>query len=41
MENYKDKKVTVYHMRPKKHTRKKSGHRQHLTRFLVTAVTVK
>jgi len=40
IENYKDKKVIVYKMKPKKHTRKKNGHRQHMTKFMVTGVTV-
>lgn len=39
MENYKGKKEIVYKMKPKKHTRTKKGHRQHLTKFLVTSVT--
>jgi len=33
-----DRKVLVYKMRPKKKTRKKRGHRQSLTRFLVRAI---
>jgi large subunit ribosomal protein L21 len=33
-------KVLVYKMRPKKKTRRKNGHRQELTRVLVTAITV-
>lgn len=39
LENYKGKKEIVYKMKPKKHTRSKRGHRQHLTKFLVTSVT--
>jgi large subunit ribosomal protein L21 len=33
-------KVIVYKMRPKKKTRRKNGHRQELTRVLVTAIEV-
>jgi len=33
-------KLTVYKMRPKKKTRRKSGHRQELTRVYVTSITV-
>jgi large subunit ribosomal protein L21 len=33
-------KVLVYKMRPKKKTRRKNGHRQELTRVLVTAIEV-
>jgi large subunit ribosomal protein L21 len=33
-------KVIVYKMRPKKKTRRKNGHRQELTRVLVTAIQV-
>ncbi|HAN46654.1 MAG TPA: 50S ribosomal protein L21 [Cyanobacteria bacterium UBA8156] len=32
------KKVIVYKMKPKKKTRKKNGHRQNLTRFLVETI---
>ncbi|CAG9464899.1 unnamed protein product [Pedinophyceae sp. YPF-701] len=31
-------KITVYKMKPKKHTRSKNGHRQPLTKFLVTKI---
>ncbi len=31
-------KIIVYHMRPKKGTRKKQGHRQHFTRVLVDSI---
>ena len=34
-EHLRDRKKTVYKMRPKKKTRKKQGHRQELTRVLV------
>jgi large subunit ribosomal protein L21 len=33
-------KIIVYHMRPKKGTRKKQGHRQGFTRVLVSAISV-
>jgi large subunit ribosomal protein L21 len=33
-------KIIVYKMQPKKKTRKKQGHRQELTRFLVESITV-
>jgi len=33
-------KLIVYKMRPKKKTRRKNGHRQELTRVLVTAIEV-
>ncbi|NJO20975.1 MAG: 50S ribosomal protein L21 [Spirulinaceae cyanobacterium RM2_2_10] len=35
-----DRKVLVYKMRPKKKTRKKRGHRQSLTRFLVCSINL-
>ncbi|MEC4802871.1 MAG: 50S ribosomal protein L21 [Jaaginema sp. PMC 1079.18] len=34
------RKVIVYKMRPKKKTRKKRGHRQELSRLLITAITL-
>ena len=33
-------KIIIYKMRPKKKTRRKNGHRQDLTRVLVTAIQV-
>ncbi len=33
------KKILVYKMRPKKKTRRKNGHRQELTRVMVTAIS--
>jgi len=39
LEAYRGKKQIVYKMKPKKHYRKKTGHRQELTKFLVTGVT--
>mmetsp|Transcript_24843 Transcript_24843/g.34235 ORF Transcript_24843/g.34235 Transcript_24843/m.34235 type:complete len:166 (-) Transcript_24843:134-631(-) len=40
LEGYKGKKVIVYKMHAKKHYRRKNGHRQVLTKFLVTGVDV-
>ena len=34
-----DKKIIVYKMRPKKKTRRKNGHRQELTRVMVTSIS--
>nr|BBK20512.1 ribosomal protein L21 [Cryptomonas sp. CCAC 1634B] len=34
------KKITVYKMRPKKKTRKKQGHRKHLTRIMIHSICV-
>lgn len=34
------KKVLVYKMKPKKKTRKKRGHRQELTRFMVNTISL-
>ena len=38
LESYRDKKVTVFKMKAKKHYRRIKGHRQSMTRFLVTKV---
>ena len=38
LEHFKDKKIIVFKMKAKKHYRKKMGHRQSMTRFLVTDV---
>jgi len=35
LEHFRDKKIIVYKMRPKKKTRKKQGHRQELTRVFI------
>ncbi|MEB3295066.1 MAG: 50S ribosomal protein L21 [Synechococcales bacterium] len=40
LKQFRGKKVLVYKMKPKKKTRKKRGHRQELTRFLVESITV-
>ena len=37
-ENFKDKKFIVFKYRRKKHYKRKNGHRQPMTRFLVTKV---
>ena len=34
------RKIIVYKMRPKKKTRKKRGHRQELTRLLITSISM-
>ena len=38
LKQFRDKKVLVYKMQPKKKTRKKRGHRQEVTRFLVESI---
>lgn len=38
MQHLRDRKILVYKMQPKKKTRKKQGHRQDLTRFMVDAI---
>lgn len=40
IEHLRDKKIIIYKMRPKKKTRKKQGHRQHLTRVLIEEITL-
>jgi large subunit ribosomal protein L21 len=40
MQHLRGKKVIVYKMQPKKKTRKKRGHRQELTRFMVDSINV-
>ena len=35
-----NKKITVYKMRPKKKTRKKQGHRDNLTRIMVNSISI-
>lgn len=40
MRHLRGRKVIVYRMQPKKKTRKKRGHRQELTRFMVNAINV-
>ena len=41
LEHFKDKKIIVFKMKAKKHYRKRQGHRQAMTRFLVTDVQYK
>ncbi len=38
--HYRGKKVIVYKMKPKKKTRKKRGHRQELTRFMIDSISL-
>ncbi|MFM2429092.1 MAG: hypothetical protein RLZZ511_305 [Cyanobacteriota bacterium] len=40
LKQFRGKKVLVYKMKPKKKTRKKRGHRQEQTRFLVESIKV-
>lgn len=40
MQHLRGKKVIVYKMQPKKKTRKKRGHRQELTRFMVNSINI-
>ncbi len=40
LKHFRAKKVIVYKMKPKKKTRKKRGHRQEQTRFLINSITV-
>lgn len=39
LEELRGPKVIVYKMRPKKHYRRKNGHRQSLTKFMVTSIS--
>jgi large subunit ribosomal protein L21 len=41
LSHMKGRKVIVYHMRPKKGTRKKQGHRQHYTRVVIDTIELK
>jgi large subunit ribosomal protein L21 len=41
VKHHKGKKIIVYHMRPKKGTRKKQGHRQHFTRIAIDSIELK
>ena len=40
MQHLRGKKVIVYKMQPKKKTRKKRGHRQEITRFMVNSINM-
>lgn len=39
VEEMRGPKIIVYKMRPKKHYRRKQGHRQDLTKFRVTSIS--
>ncbi|MBF2063351.1 MAG: 50S ribosomal protein L21 [Calothrix sp. C42_A2020_038] len=38
--HFRDRKVLVYKMKPKKKTRKKRGHRQEVTRLMIDAISI-
>ncbi len=40
LEELRGPKIIVYKMKPKKHYRRKQGHRQDLTKFQVTSIAV-
>ena len=40
MRHFRGRKVLVYKMKPKKKTRKKRGHRQEITRFLINSINL-
>ncbi len=40
MRHFRGRKVIVYKMKPKKKTRKKKGHRQETTRFMIDSISV-
>lgn len=40
IEHRRGKKILVYKMKPKKKTRKKRGHRQDLTRFMINSISL-
>jgi large subunit ribosomal protein L21 len=40
MRHFRDRKVLVYKMKPKKKTRKKRGHRQELTRLMIDSISL-
>jgi large subunit ribosomal protein L21 len=40
MRHFRDRKVLVYKMKPKKKTRKKRGHRQEVTRLMINSITM-
>lgn len=40
MRNFRDRKVLVYKMKPKKKTRKKRGHRQEVTRLMIDSINL-
>ena len=41
IENIKDKKILVFHKRRRKHSRKKNGHRQNLSKIQITKILSK
>lgn len=41
MRHFRDRKIVVYKMQPKKKTRRKQGHRQELTRVMIDTVKAK
>lgn len=40
MRHFRDRKILVYKMKPKKKTRKKRGHRQEITRLMIDAISM-
>lgn len=40
MRHFRGRKVLVYKMKPKKKTRKKRGHRQEITRFMINSINL-
>jgi large subunit ribosomal protein L21 len=40
MRHFRDRKVLVYKMKPKKKTRKKRGHRQEVTRLMIDSINL-
>ena len=40
MRHFRGRKVLVYKMKPKKKTRKKRGHRQEVTRFMIDSISL-
>ena len=40
MRHFRDRKVLVYKMKPKKKTRKKRGHRQEVTRLMIDSISL-
>jgi large subunit ribosomal protein L21 len=40
MRHFRDRKVLVYKMQPKKKTRKKRGHRQEVTRLMINSISM-
>ena len=40
LRHFRDRKIIVYKMQPKKKTRKKQGHRQELTRLMIDSINI-